>query len=267
MAVVNSKNNDQPWDGIGYHWVPVFFLPNPCGVKFEEGHVLNWTCKITPRPLPLSPILADATWDLSDSKFKFTTILADSYPSEIQRCSQISCRRCHHFTPRRPRTSHGSAKLALQRFSDPANLSLDWRTVTRDLPRNSPRFEGFGALGAPYLGRFRGLPFRPGPAGFKAGDGRSGIWGWGLSSFEMTQIVKGWIIPRIDKDCRSLMCSLDEGAWMIMARLQVEIIVTLAVIIVKYRPAIMKIISETRLITSYHHCVWSELWNPKGWQD
>ena len=79
-----------------------------------------------------------------------------------------------------PRTSHGSAKLALQRFSDPANLSLDWRTVTRDLPRNSPRFEGFGALGAPYLGRFRGLPFRPGPAGFQAGDGRSGIWGtWG----------------------------------------------------------------------------------------
>lgn len=66
-----------------------------------------------------------------------------------------------------PMTSHGSAKLALQRFSDPANLSLDWRTVTRDLPRNSPRFEGFGALGAPYLRRFRGLPFRPGPAGFQ----------------------------------------------------------------------------------------------------
>lgn len=65
-----------------------------------------------------------------------------------------------------PMTSHGSAKLALRRFSDPANLSLDWRTVTRDLPRNRS-FEGFGALGAPYLGRFRGLPFRPGPAGFK----------------------------------------------------------------------------------------------------
>ena len=72
-----------------------------------------------------------------------------------------------------PRTSQGSAKLALQRLSDPANLSLDWRTVTRDLPR-SPSFEGFGALGAPYLGRFRGLPFRPGPAGFKAAGMRMG---------------------------------------------------------------------------------------------
>lgn len=69
-----------------------------------------------------------------------------------------------------PMTSHGSAKLALQRFSDPAQLSLDWRTVTRDLPGTAPSFEGFGALaavGAPFLGRFRGLPFRPGPAGFK----------------------------------------------------------------------------------------------------
>ena len=170
--------------------------------------------------------------------------------------------------PRGPRTSHGSAKLALQRFSDAANLSLDWRTVTRDLPRNSLRFEGFGALGAPYLGRFRGLPFRPGPAGFKAGDGgdgrRSGIWGYLGHLLRWAKLWKGGSSQGL-----SFFNVLTWRGWMIMARLQVEItMVTLTVIIVKYRPAIMKIISETRLITSYHHCVWSEKnGTPNGWQD
>ncbi|CAK9091524.1 unnamed protein product [Durusdinium trenchii] len=51
----------------------------------------------------------------------------------------------------------GSGSVALARFSDPKHLGQDWRTLTRDL--RPPRWAG--------VPRFRGLPLRHGPAGFK----------------------------------------------------------------------------------------------------
>lgn len=56
----------------------------------------------------------------------------------------------------RPRME-GSGSVALARFSDPKHLGQDWRTLTRDL--RPPRWAG--------VPRFRGLPLRHGPAGFK----------------------------------------------------------------------------------------------------
>ncbi|CAJ1383274.1 unnamed protein product [Effrenium voratum] len=55
-----------------------------------------------------------------------------------------------------PHMQSSPACTALHRFSQPENLGLDWRMLTKDLPKPQ-------AL----PGRFRGLPARPGPDGFK----------------------------------------------------------------------------------------------------
>ena len=84
-----------------------------------------------------------------------------------------------------------SSSTALARFSDPHNLGLDWRSLTRDLPR---RGVPFGALR-----RFQGLPFRPGPAGFKAQPTGGLSWVWELlwwktcASYGHDQVLLSWM--------------------------------------------------------------------------
>eukprot|EP00812_Abedinium_dasypus_P009482 NODE_3170_length_820_cov_224.341176.p1 GENE.NODE_3170_length_820_cov_224.341176~~NODE_3170_length_820_cov_224.341176.p1 ORF type:complete len:220 (-),score=64.49 NODE_3170_length_820_cov_224.341176:143-706(-) len=61
-----------------------------------------------------------------------------------------------------PAMTQGSARLALERFSDVANINRDWRSLTSDL-QPPPKVSRMGRLPA-----LPGLPGRYGPQGFKS---------------------------------------------------------------------------------------------------